>query len=933
MKRLITLLFLLINAVAFAQQEDTGLYRSRIGLSGGWQFAADPADSGMKEKWFLKDLPDRITLPGTTDLNQKGTLNKDTSTMHLNRVYIYEGAAWYRKKITVPREFKNKRIMLYLERTKSSTVWIDGKTAGGSALLQSPQQFDVTPYLSPGEHYLTIRIDNRLKLTPYGNVHIYSDDTQTNWNGIIGKIFLEASDKTYISDLQVYPDIDKQKIEVRISVGNYLKGHKIAAELNVKSITGGTAKNLPPLRLNVLADSVVVLNYNMEGNCNLWDENHQPLYEITAAISHGKSKDAQKVSFGMRKFSRKGTQFSINGRVTFLRGKHDACVFPLTGHPPMDTEGWTRVFRIAKSYGINHYRFHSYCPPEAAFAAADQAGIYIQAELPFWGGLNEDTVAAKLKQEGMAMLRNYANHPSFVMFSHGNEIWSGQDKAEKNIRELKQYDSRPLYTLASNVNIGYYPPPASSDFFVGARTPSNGDTVLTHVRLTHAFSDSRQGGLLNTATPSTELRFSYPVSQLKIPVVSHEIGQYQVYPDYAEIEKYTGILKARNLEVFRDRLKKAGMQDQDKAFQKASGAWAAICYKAEMEAALRTKGFGGFQLLDLQDFPGQGTALVGILDAFMDSKNVVTREEWIKSCNEIVVLAEFPKYCWVNTETFRAKIEVANYSDRTIKEDVRWEIRNSEGLILKEGLFTGLNIENEGVKAVGELSYGLGEVRKAEKLTVTILIKGTPYQNSYPVWVYPQPKEPARKRDIYITNKYDKSIRARLEKGAKVILFPSGEDVRAHSVPGLFTPEFWNWEMFKSISESLKKPVSPGTLGLLTNPQHPLFQAFPTDFHTNWQWFSIIKAANPLLLDRTSASFRPIVQVIDNLQRNHKLGLIFEFKVGKGKLLVCMSPLNKMLEKPEAAQLYQSIIDYINTKDFNPDYEISSEEIENMLYL
>jgi hypothetical protein len=238
----------------------------------------------------------------------------------------------------------------------------------------------------------------------------------------------------------------------------------------------------------------------------------------------------------MRKFSADGTQFKINGRTTFLRGKHDACVFPLTGHPPMDAEGWLKIFEIAKSYGINHYRFHSYCPPEAAFDVADKVGIFLQAELPFWGGLESDTVANMLKEEGIEMLKQYANHPSFVMFSHGNEIWSGHDLVEKNIISLKEYDNRPLYTMGSNNNIGYVAPRKCSDFFVAARTPFAHDTTLTHLRLTHAFADSRDGGILNTQTPSTEMNFSYPVSQIDIPIISHEIGQYQIYPDYNELK-------------------------------------------------------------------------------------------------------------------------------------------------------------------------------------------------------------------------------------------------------------------------------------------------------------------------------------------------------------------------------------------------------------
>lgn len=906
-------------------------YRTSIDLKGQWQFALDTANIGMEQKWYLSEFQDSIKLPGTTDLNQKGFLNRDTTTMHLNRVYKYEGVAWYRKRVVIPKSFKDKQIQLFIERTKLSQVWIDTILVGGSKLLQSPQQFDVSNYLTPGEHHITIQINNDLKLTPYGNVHIYSDDTQTNWNGMIGKLYLEASHKTFISNLQVYPDIDKQMVVVKMETENKLNFDSLNIELLVEKIINGKTTKLESKKSTQVYQPKIKLKYEFGETVSMWDEYEQPIYHLTAIISSGNIKDSKTVTFGMRKFSVSGTQFSINGRTTFLRGKHESAVFPLTGFPPMNVDDWARVYKIAKSYGINHYRFHSYCPPEAAFAAADQEGIYLQAELPFWGGLESDTVAQMLREEGYAMLKAYANHPSFVMFSPGNEIWSGHDKVEQNMLALKMYDNRPLYTMGSNNNIGYNAPREYCDFFVGARIPDNGDTTLAHTRLTHAFADSRSGGILNTQIPSTDLNFDFAVSHINLPIISHEIGQYQIFPNYNEIDKYTGVLRAWNLEEFQNRLRVAGMTDLDSAFHIASGAWASICYKAEMEAALRTKGFAGFQLLDLQDFPGQGTALVGILDAFMDSKNVITPETWKQSCDDVVVLLQFHKYCWTNDESFNAKVVVANYSNTTINNLLNWITRKSDGTIVGSGTFSESTIINGDITTIGEINVDLSSITDSEKLTVSIYISDTEYSNSYPIWVYPSKPIVDIPDDIIVTEKLNNNILTNLQNGGKVLLFPQTEDVQKISFPGLFPPEFWNYGMFKGISEWVNKPVSPGTLGILTDSMHPVFNNFPTDLHTNWQWFSIIKASNSFILDNTNNDYLPIVQVIDNLERNHKLGLIFEFEVGQGKLLVCMSQLNKIMDKPEAVQLYKSIINYMNSDDFNPNYQITSETLQRLL--
>lgn len=905
--------------------------RENIDLKGIWQFATDTANIGVQQHWYLSGLKDSVSLPGTTDEYKKGFLNTDTTTMHLNRLYKYEGAAWYRKKVVIPESFRDKHIQLFLERTKYSQIWIDSSLVGGSRILQSPQQFDVSGHLTPGEHYITIRIDNSLKHTPFGNVHIYSDDTQTNWNGIIGKLFLEASSKTYISNIQVYPDIGKKKIRIKLEIENKLNLKNATIDLIVDKTAQGKTERLQTQSIVKSLEQVIELEYDLGEACSLWDEYEKPMYTLTVVLSEGEMKDSKKVNFGMRSFTARGTQFSINGRTTFLRGKHEAAVFPLTGYPPMNEEGWERVFKIAKSYGINHYRFHSYCPPEAAFTAADEQGIYIQAELPFWGGLESDSIAGMLREEGYAMLKAYSNHPSFVLFSHGNEIWSGHDRAEQNIAALKEYDSRMLFTTGSNNGIGYVPPAKSSDFFVGARTPYAYDSILTHTRLSQCYADSKEGGILNTRPPSTEFNFSYPVAQLKIPIISHEIGQYQIFPDYSEIGKYTGVLRAWNLEVFRKRLVKSGMFDQASDFQKASGAWAALCYKAEMEAALRTKGLAGFQLLDLQDFPGQGTALVGILDAFMDSKNVISKEEWLQSCNDVVVLLEFPKYCWTTKEKFYAKAMVANYSNKILNKELTWEIKYQNGKVFQKGNIDTQSIKNGGITVIGDIEADLSAVKKNEKFNLHVSITGSAYSNIYPVWVYNTSTEISIPKDIIVSEILNADVLENLEGGAKVLLFPKSEDVQGKSVPGHFPPEFWNYGMFKGISEWVKKPVSPGTLGILTNPGHPLFKSFPTDYHTNWQWFSIIKASNAFILNNTSEAYKPLVQVIDNLERNHKLGLIFEFKVGSGKLLVCMAQLNQIKDKPEALQLYQSIIQYMSSNDFDPAYELDFNELGRLL--
>ena len=331
-------LYLILLLAVISCTTQTPNYRNSIDLQGEWQFALDSSQNGEKQQWYLSDFDDSVTLPGTTDSNQKGFLNTDSTTLHLNRVYTYEGMAWYRKKVTIPENMANKRLELQLERTKPSKVWVDDQFVGSSFLLQSMQKYDLTQFLTPGEHSITILVNNDLKLTPYGNVHIYSDDTQTNWNGIIGKIQLEATSKTYISDLRISPDVQNKKALIDLKIENQPEG-ELAIELHVEKTEAGKTEHLKTFKTTVNAQEKIALEYNFDDDCQFWDEYNQPLYKLTAAVTGEGIQDTKSETFGMRNFAVDGTQFSINGHNTFLRGKHDACVFPLTGHPPMDVEG------------------------------------------------------------------------------------------------------------------------------------------------------------------------------------------------------------------------------------------------------------------------------------------------------------------------------------------------------------------------------------------------------------------------------------------------------------------------------------------------------------------------------------------------------------------------------------------------------------------
>jgi hypothetical protein len=496
------------------------------------------------------------------------------------------------------------------------------------------------------------------------------------------------------------------------------------------------------------------------------------------------------------------------------------------------------------------------------------------------------------------------------------------------VQTFKNIDNRHLYATGSNNYLGFNKQAEIDDFFVTCRVGReelNG--FNTHARASFSFADAYDGGYINHSYPNSVMNFDTAVYLCPVPIIGHETGQYQIYPNFKEMEKYTGVLKPRNFNVFKERLEKAGMASQADDFFLASGKWTALLYRADIEMNLRTKGFGGFQVLDLQDYPGQGSAFVGILDAFMDSKGFITPEEWREFCSEVVPLFITSKFCYTNDEQLSGDILIANYSRSSFENrQLEWKLKNEHNDILDSGTLL-LSAEQGDLTNIGNINPIISSVHKESKLILSLQIIGTEYRNSYPLWIYPKKEEITIPSQIKVIRKMDNTVREFLKHGGKVLWIPDHKAYEQLTVGGLFQTDYWNYRMFKSICERNGKPVSPGTLGILTNPNHPVFSSFPTDFHSNWQWFSIIKHSHPFILDHVPYDYLPIIQVVDNVERNHKLGLLFEFGVDGGKLLVCMSDLQAIIEKPEAYQLYSSIISYMDSDHFNPINEMTFKDL------
>ncbi|MET3847463.1 glycoside hydrolase family 2 TIM barrel-domain containing protein [Paenibacillus sp. OAE614] len=929
-----------------------------LNLAGIWELQLDGEKSGMQTPFT-----DTMALPGTTSHARKGERNEAAEIGSLTDEYRFEGYAWFSRTFEVDASLVGLPCFLYLERTRVTTVWIDGEELGSRNSLSTPHVYEISGGLTAGTHTMLIRVDNTNYPTKGG--HLTSPDTQTNWNGITGRIELQFAGQRYLQNVQVYPDAANRSVTVKARrVG-------ISADKLVVSASGfnGDSEHRPEAQTFSLSDDrEVVITYPLGEDARLWSEFDPYLYKLNLRLEDevGTLLDVTEIVFGLRAFQADGDKFTINGVRTFLRGKHDGLIFPLTGYAPTTVDEWLRVLTIAKSYGINHYRFHTCCPPEAAFTAADLLGIYMEPELPFWGTVTDESDpnhnAAEqeyLIQEGFSMLESFGNHPSFVMMSLGNELWGSKSRLSEILANYKAFDDRPLYTQGSN-NFQFVPDILpEEDFFCGVRFSR--DRLF---RGSYAMCDAPQGHV-QTDMPSTRKDYDEQIQpsvfgkgpeegsgnsiqiqygtgtktvqasaveeQLipRIPVVSHEIGQYATFPNFGEIEKYTGPLKARNFETFRKRLEDKGLGHLAEAYFWNSGQLAVDCYKEELEAAFRSRRLAGFQLLDLQDFSGQGTALVGVLDAFMDSKGLVTPEEWRTFCSDAVLLARFDKYHFTAGERFDAHVELAYFRGIPLNAaEVVWNVTEG-GTILAEGTLAAEVSNDDNYVDFGDISFVVPEPAGMTQVTLSLAITGTDIRKTYPLWLYPSGVTVDESAEQWVTA-LDPGVLARLAQGESLLLTPDPARLDS-AVDGTYCTDFWCYPMFRSISESMNKPVPVGTMGLLIDHLHPALRHFPSASHSTYPWWSIATHSRPLILDDLSQALSPIVQTIDNFERNHKLGLLFECRVGAGRLLVCPLNTEAVTGTPEGKQFLHSLIEYVRSEDFDPQVELAPSELQAIL--
>jgi len=889
-----------------------------IPLEGLWSFALDPHNQGERERWFASALNDTIALPGSVDEAQKTPLTTGGTMAHLSRRHPYVGKAWYARSFVVPEGCDDHFYHLALERPHGEVnVWIDGYKLGRDESLSTAVRMLIGK-LAPGEHSLVMMIDNE-RFEAVGEAiirdsalmgsvaHSTTEHTQTNWNGVVGYLRIEAA-RASIARVDVYAlsrditiDIELDAFDADNRWPSFFSGEHRDELLVEVALSGQTATHNADSLLSVTSGFTThSVQISLPQSAALWDEFNPVLHTATVIWQRdGVELDRRQTRFGIREFARSDRSLTLNGRPVFLRGTLDCAIFPLTGYPLTDHAGWQKVFETAKAYGLNHIRYHSWCPPEAAFQVADEMGVLLHVEAPVWPVLGADPALDRyIHAEAERIIRDYGNHPSFVMFCVGNEVNGAGTHAflERWIAGWKSRDNRRVYTGGS-----------------GWPTVERADYLTKPEPRNQRWGENLDGRLnarpLETMTDWSEWRDSIPQ-----PLVSHEIGQWCVFPDLTEIDKYAGVLEARNFAMIRDDLVAKGLLPLANDYLMASGALQTQLYKEEMEAALRTDGFAGVQLLGLQDFPGQGTALVGVVDAFWDEKPYVTAARFREFCAPIVPLLRAERFVVTTGEPFVATLQLAHFGPEDLAiADLNWSLQAEDGQTVRMGHLNAANLSAGALHTLGDITIVSDDLISPARYELVVFLAGTEYRNRWSLWVMPAVSTVP---DLALIETLDAQALSRIADGETLVLAPDPDRLKPNAVMGHTAP-FWN-TLWTSGQE-------PHTLGLLIDADHPVFQHFPTQSHTDWHWWEM--TFHRRAFDVAGIGFTPIVRVVDDWNTNRDLMLIAEARIGSGRLILCASDLVTDLAARPVARAFRGALAGYLAGPAHPAEKLTANEV------
>ncbi|MCQ2742098.1 MAG: hypothetical protein MJ239_02205 [Bacilli bacterium] len=684
----------------------------------------------------------------------------------------------------------------------------------------------------------------------------------------------------------------------------------------------------------------------------LWSVNHPNLYTYKLVLK-GEQEEVVEDTFAIRKISTNGKYICINDTPIFVKGY----IRGATAHEHSNNlniseeEFYRKNIKQAKAFGFNLVRFHSQIPSDTFFKVADEEGLLVHIEMrpphDLYNNLEEmiHTRNDFISEEFISdTINRLFNHPSLLVYCLGNEIRNLSDNSivTEIGKEIKRKDPTRLYldTCAWGEN--------------GRPIV---DIDVQHLSYFFPFGkhagmyDDTKNLMLGDFNKGKEIKFD-------VPLLAHEVCHYTALRDFKSLkEKF--VANEKNVPWWIDSelnlIKEKGYEDRYEEMYHASKLWQLMCWKIAYEAMRNSTLLGGFHFLQFADTDVYENSN-GVVDCF-DDVNYLTPEQFKTFNGDIIITALVNKYNYYAGDTISLPVTISRFDELNLSScDLRYRLKVGDTVI--EKIVKDIDVSKHDHYQIYEIKEVLPptDIQKEATLELTLLSKGNKIcSNRYSLYVYPRREEISyeefvnyEKGDVVVTDDIEKCLSA-LGEGKNVCLVYRSDYTRHVLHKDMKAPKYAfkaSWNRFKpviwdrgtnfggiiDISKLTKYGFNNPVLGCAYCSLSEDSDKIILD-NQPWKSTNLISGIDKCNRDRFDAykgSFNLPEPMPDRTLRDYSY--LFSLKVGEGKLLVTGFNLLGLDENESSANnMAHFIIDYLNSKDFNPEGETTIEEFRNYL--
>jgi len=880
------------------------MLRTILSLNGDWRvdFLSHTPYTGTEEPvvhWlttlsvpgYWEDMTQQLAstgLSGKLNINPLYTDQSYPMTGYCPDMYLPNpvGCLAYEKTFVLEQVQANTELFIGGVQNAVS-AWINGVYLGRHEGYSTPFAFPIPEdVLTAGENRITLAVSNN-RLQGYQGRPV-SGLTSRAANECTGGIYGDVELRSYpdgLCDLWVTTDAACQAVTVHTSGAVHMK-KAVTVSQNGKILFDA---EIPAGSENLTLDAADFAK---------WTPETPNLYDLTVTTEN----QSLSASFGVRRLTAEGTRLYLNGEPFYFRGICEHCYQYKTVHPTRDKAYYVTVIRKLKSLGFNAIRFHTWIPPYEYMEAADEEGILLEVESP------NNTALAEWEK----IVRFCRHYPSVNLYSTGNELQI--DGAYENhlhaCADLVHTQTDALFSPMSAMR--------GVEYMLTEQDPRM-DTPFPHnsQRLSRigTYSDVYNSYSLGLTSYDSSLGTQKVLDERNEiygkPLLSHEICIQGTYIDLSLAQRYEGtrIGKTQFMSSVRTHLADQGLLDRADTYYKNSVKWQSLLRKHCFETVRRCHSFAGYDFLgDIDTHWHTFGYCVGMMNEFYELKDGQTTENVLRYNSPTVLLADTQRVNLWAGEAVQIPIWVSHYGPDIEKARLHVSVR-ADGKTVAQTDVTVERLRKGQLKQLACFSFCVPELERAAGLELHAELSGPQgtYRNGWELYAFPKTEESTCRNVIVRKGCTIDELQADMQAGNRVVIFGT--------------------EPFASSQVSFQLSIAGRTTGHLATviAKHPITDAFPHSGFCAKQFENMLNGGKAAILAGTQGQHAPVIDIATSYKNAQKEALLFEYRIGKGRLLVCT--LNLQEEDPAAMWLKNTILSYAESQAFAPDAELTMQEL------